>query len=63
MKRRDEAARQFMVAERRAAAYRLVASQAAIRHAAHRRNMEAVRAERRLKDQDRGVAMAAVSEA
>jgi hypothetical protein len=63
MKHRDEAARQFMVAKRRAAADRLVASQAAVRPVAHRCNMEAARAERRLKDQDRRVAMAAVAEA
>jgi hypothetical protein len=63
MKHRDEAARQFMVAKRRAAADRLVASQAAIRLVAHRRNMEAARVKQRLEDQDRRVAMAAVAEA
>jgi hypothetical protein len=64
----DEVARQFMVAERRATVKRVTEAQAAARSAAHRRNIEAARAamevnERRLNEQDRRGALAAVAEA
>jgi hypothetical protein len=65
---RDEVARQFMVAERRATAKRVAEAQAAARSAAHRRNIEAARAamavnERHLNEHDRRGALAAVAEA